>query len=302
MDPSERLPVVAQLDDYDSPSDVIDMLGLAAFVSGAEPWARSVSLQRVRPEATLLPLGAATIRTAHAANSVATLAAGPDWTLRTRRSNDRTAELTVTAVSADVGRRVLAQASAGACEPPPPATEIVMGFWYAGHTGPRRNERAIAAAPWAQIRGNYGAAVASGIERLLMLDPTRLPGRLALLHGPPGTGKTTLLRALAHAWGSWCKVDFVLDPERLLDNPDYLMKVALTDDTDDTDGDDDGVAPDGAGSAPDGPGARWRLLVLEDCDELIRAEAKSRSGQTPGPPAEPDRRAIGSGPATCWSA
>ena len=29
----------------------------------------------------------------------------------------------------------------------------------------------------------------------------------------------------------------------------------------------------------DDEGRRWRLLVLEDCDELIRGEAKQSSGQ-----------------------
>jgi hypothetical protein len=51
----------------------------------------------------------------------------------------------------------------------------------------------------------------------------------------------------------------VLDPDRLLRDPGYLMSVALDNDDDDA--------------------RRWRLLVLEDCDELIRADAKADSGQ-----------------------
>src|SRR2546423_3573252 len=34
------------------------------------------------------------------------------------------------------------------------------------------------------------------------------------------------------------------------------------------------------GEHDDESGKRWRLLVLEDCDELIRGEAKAASGQS----------------------
>lgn len=85
-----------------------------------------------------------------------------------------------------------------------------------------------------------------------------------LLHGPPGTGKTTALRALAHAWKGWCGLEYILDPERLLHDPSYLMQVATRDN--DWESDDER-----------GP---WRLLVLEDCDELIRTDAKSETGQS----------------------
>jgi hypothetical protein len=93
----------------------------------------------------------------------------------------------------------------------------------------------------------------------MALGAESVNGRLLLLHGPPGTGKSTVLRALARQWRSWCQVDCVLDPERLFAEPGYLMDVALGEGGDDT--------------------PRWRLLLLEDCDELIRGEAKANAGQ-----------------------
>jgi hypothetical protein len=71
----------------------------------------------------------------------------------------------------------------------------------------------------------------------------------------PGTGKTTVLRTLAREWRSWCRADCVLDPEVLFSDPGYLTDIAIGED------------------AGDGNEPSWRLLLLEDCDELIRGEA-----------------------------
>jgi hypothetical protein len=55
--------------------------------------------------------------------------------------------------------------------------------------------------------------------------------------------ETTALRALAHGWHRWCRVDFVLDPDQLFDDVAYLMGVLL--DQDDGGGDDlDGEVED----------------------------------------------------------
>ena len=92
----------------------------------------------------------------------------------------------------------------------------------------------------------------------MAVTPDTVHGRLVLLHGAPGTGKTTVLLALAREWRAWCQADFVLDPEALFGDPGYLMDVVIGDDDDDP---------------------PWRLLLLEDCDELIRGEAGQPTGQ-----------------------
>jgi len=245
------LPLSGSVDDGDRLIDVVDLLALDAFVTGREPFGRTSYLENVRADAPLTADGARVVRDALEEDSHGRLSAGDGWTLHvTRWKQSRRARITVTAVTAELAESVLAAA----------AESVPIGFWHFGPHGPRRAQREIDAAPWATIRGNYAQPVARTLERLMALDGTAVAGRLLLLHGEPGTGKTTALRALAQQWRSWCQVDCVLDPERLFADPAYLMSVALGS------GDDDEP--------------RWRLLMLEDCDELISGEAKASAGQS----------------------
>jgi len=265
--PETLLPVVLTMDDNDSPRDVIDALALTAFVTGHQPFATTTSLTNVRDDATLLPPGVAVTRESHVSHERARLAVGDGWTLRVVHfPRTKQATVTVTAVNAALGAEILAKATDGVTEEPPPLDEAVsMGFWYVGHDGPQRNPRPITATSWADIRGNYARSAAVQFDRLAAVTRDSVNGRLLLLHGPPGTGKTTALRALAKEWRQWCQFDCVLDPEALFGSPAYLMEVAL-----DTTGD---------CRCPDKRHEKWRLLLLEDCDELIRGEAKQHTGQ-----------------------
>ena len=261
MATSLPLPFVVTVDDTDAPGDVIDALVLGRFVAGDQPCARTVRLQRVRPDARLLPDDSEPTRVADDLGRRSHLAEGEGWTLRAVRWLDATAHVTVVAADDALARAVLAAATAGAEEAEPPLDEAVsMGFWHLASHGGRRVARVIDIEPWAAIRRNYASSAGRALDRLMALSEPPRSGRLLLLHGPPGTGKTTALRALARAWRSWCQVDYVLDPDRLLHDPGYLMGVVLGDGGDDDD--------------------RWRLLILEDCDELIRADAKQGAGQS----------------------
>ena len=259
--PESALPIRLTVDDSDSPSDVVDALFLGRFATGEQPYSHSSSLERVKAGATLLPPAAKVLRAARDDNRSATLAEGDGWTLLVSRWS-RGADVTITATSPELARQVLERATDGALDEPEPQPEnVTMGFWYVSpHRGPHRTTRQIAAGTWDEVRGNYTAPVADAMDRLMKVTPDDIAGRLLLLHGPPGTGKTSALRTLARSWRDWCQVDCVLDPERLFNDVGYLMDIAI--------GEDEGTAK-----------GRWRLLLLEDCDELIRGEAKHTAGQ-----------------------
>ncbi|MEV6103532.1 DUF5925 domain-containing protein [Streptomyces sp. NPDC051940] len=258
----DSLAIRLNVDDSDSPGDVVDALFLGRFASGEQPYSRTRSIDKVKSGATLLPPGAAVLRSTHdPSRGGSVLAEGPGWTVLATRWQ-RGADVTVTAVSDELAEQVLGQATDGAAdEPEPQPDDVPMGFWYfSANRGPRRTTRKISAPSWEEIRANYTASVARSMGALMRTTPDDVTGRLLLLHGPPGTGKTSALRTLARAWQDWCRVDCVLDPERLFNDVGYLMDIAI--------GEDDGTN-----------GNRWRLLLLEDCDELIRGEAKHAAGQ-----------------------
>lgn len=104
--------------------------------------------------------------------------------------------------------------------------------------------------PWDEVRGHYPLDVAVALDQLVAHRPEAdASRRLILWHGEPGTGKTSAVRALVHAWRDWVDPYVVSDASTMLQDGRYLRRMLL-----DADGED------------------WRLFVLEDAESLLHKQ------------------------------
>lgn len=139
---------------------------------------------------------------------------------------------------------------------------VPVDFWADSPNGPTYRKRSIEAPMWADIAQNYSACARSALATLTAWDAGGMDaggGRLLLMHGAPGTGKTTAIRALAREWQDWCAVHYVVDPERFFGSASYMLHVLSSDSS---------------------MGSPWKLLVVEDAEEFMRQDSKDRVGQS----------------------
>jgi SpoVK/Ycf46/Vps4 family AAA+-type ATPase len=112
----------------------------------------------------------------------------------------------------------------------------------------------------------------------MKLDPSSLSngGKIILLHGPAGTGKTTLIRAIIREWKEWCDVEYIIDPEVILNSSNYLTQVVLGNDDDEDDEMFNEILHFLNKNSPSdtSPSSKFRLLIFEDTEDLIASDDK----------------------------
>lgn len=167
-----------------------------------------------------------------------------------------------------------------ALEPLDDGRHVPITFWAASTTVPWRSVRMLPVPSWTEICANYTSATRVRLEALMSDFSPGHGGQLLLWHGPPGTGKTFALRALAREWSAWCDVHLVTDPEAFLGSrPEYMLEVLM--DSGGWGGFEDPDFPHEFQRSRDlgSEEARWRLVVLEDTGELLEPDAKAVTGQ-----------------------
>jgi hypothetical protein len=237
------------------------------FLEGEQPFARQAFFADVHSIDGLAPEGAVLARElAHDNGDRQRLLVSHDWSLHlvltTRRPE---VQVMVTARTADLADEVMD--SVRRAVPPAQGSDgkARLTMWTVGNGGsPNRHRRWVDTPTWDSIAANYPGEVGAALTRLIALPaPPEHGGRLLLWYGEPGTGKTTAIRSLAHEWREWADIHFVLDPEAFFGSPEYLMHV---------------VADEDLWDLRSLSTSRWKVLIVEDADELIRADARVDAG------------------------
>lgn len=260
-------PSISIADSFGDVIDPVEVLPAVGFLLGSLPYKRSFPvLSHLDIDALATQLDAVIQRRSHhdgvAAQSAALEAEGLWVYVETRSSRSN---VIIYADSTERLNEACDLVKVGFAPAPTVPGAPPVQFMYRSNQSITRNTRPVIAPTWDEIANNYSGSVSRALERLTQLTQSAVEStsaRLLLIHGAPGTGKTTAVRSLIRSW-PWADAVVVLDPVNLLTDPTYLNEAVLEEDTDD----DDGVPP------------RWRLIIIEDADELIRNDAKDRTGQ-----------------------
>jgi hypothetical protein len=139
---------------------------------------------------------------------------------------------------------------------------LMVRTWYAGYQGVTSSYSDLILPSWDEIAPNYPEPTRTQLNELMALGPPShdsLEGKLILFHGPPGCGKTFAIRALFRSWCEWCAPELLIDPESAFGETRYLIQLLRST----------------AHQEPESAERLWRVLVAEDADKYLGADARA---------------------------
>jgi hypothetical protein len=264
-------PATFTVEELTDPENLVRFTSFQPWVSGDEPFMVEARIERSIAAKEILPASLKIERAVTAPLVFAIIARGGGASVA-MEVGTRYTEIRITAVSQERADEVLQQMQAQA-EQTVDKTKTEIRVWSNSRHG-SYDDRLLDSPTWAEISQNYPPKVREQLAGLMAQQaPTKKDGRLILLHGEPGTGKTSAIRSLAREWSSWCAVQYVTDPEKLFNEAEYLSDVL------------EEPARDPRGpkfDAASKPDETWRLLVAEDSDEFLRSNAREAAGAALG--------------------